>query len=85
MRRAFTGTTQRRIGRFELADGGTLFLDEIGDLPGYPGAAPEGAAEQGVRACGGIETLDFRLVTATNRDLEELVKTERFRSDLCTA
>jgi transcriptional regulator with GAF, ATPase, and Fis domain len=82
---AFTGAIRRRIGRFELADGGTLFLDEIGDL----------AMDIQVRLLrviqtkefervGGAETLrsDFRLLAATNRNLEEEVKTGRFRADL---
>lgn len=82
---AFTGATRQRIGRFELADGGTLFLDEIGDL----------SLEIQVRLLrvlqtkefervGGSETLksDFRLIVATNRDLEKEVKAGRFRTDL---
>ncbi len=82
---AFTGATQRRIGRFELADGGTLFLDEIGDLPpDIQVRLLRVLQSKEFERVGGSETLrsDFRLVTATNRDLEELVKTERFRADL---
>ncbi len=84
-RGAFTGATERRIGRFELADGGTLFLDEIGEL----------TADIQVRLLrvlqtkefervGGRETLrsDFRLLAATNRNLAEEVTSGRFRSDL---
>ena len=82
---AFTGATRQRIGRFELADRGTLFLDEIGDL----------SLEIQVRLLrvlqtrefervGGSETLnsDFRLLAATNRDLEEEINAHRFRMDL---
>ncbi len=82
---AFTGAIGRRIGRFELADGGTLFLDEIGDI----------SLEVQVRLLrvlqskeferiGGTKTLrsDFRLVVATNRDLEQAINTQQFRADL---
>ena len=82
---AFTGATQRRIGRFELADGGTVFLDEIGELP----------LEMQVRLLhvlqtkeferlGGSQRIlsDFRLIAATNRDLEREVEKGRFRLDL---
>jgi formate hydrogenlyase transcriptional activator len=82
---SFTGAIHRRIGRFELADEGTLFLDEIGDLP----------LEIQVRLLhvlqgkqfervGGNETIysDFRLVAATNRNLEQEVRENRFRADL---
>jgi len=82
---AFTGATQRRIGRFELADGGTLFLDEIGDLPpDIQVRLLRVLQNKEFERVGGSETLrsDFRLVTATNRDLEELMKAERFRGDL---
>ena len=82
---AFTGADQRRIGRFELADGGTLFLDEIGDLSldAQVRLLRVLQAKEFERV-GGNETLhsDFRLVAATNRDLEREVKANRFRADL---
>jgi transcriptional regulator with PAS, ATPase and Fis domain len=82
---AFTGAGTRKIGLLELADGGTLFLDEIGDL-----AIPLQAKLLRVletkhfRRVGGVKELptDFRLVSATNRPLEELVAREAFRGDL---
>ena len=82
---AFTGALQRRQGRFELADGGTIFLDEIGELPA---AAQVGLLrvlqEQEFERVGGQKTLhvDVRIVAATNRDLEAMVKTGEFRLDL---
>lgn len=82
---AFTGATQRRIGRFELADGGTLFLDEIGELPMEVQVRLLRVIQnKEFERVGGSETLrsDFRLVAATNRDLEQYVKTNRFRADL---
>jgi len=82
---AFTGATQRRIGRFELADGGTIFLDEIGELPIDLQAKllrvlQEGAFER----IGGTETIeiDARVVAATNRDLEKEIEKGNFREDL---
>ena len=82
---AFTGATHRRAGRFELADGGTLFLDEIGELPldiqiGLLRVLQNKEFER----VGGTETLrsDFRLLVATNRDLEQAVKAQRVREDL---
>ena len=82
---AFTGALERRRGRFELAVGGTIFLDEIGDLP-----APVQVAllrvlqEHEFERVGGSEALrtDARVVSATNRDLEEAVREGRFRADL---
>jgi transcriptional regulator with GAF, ATPase, and Fis domain len=82
---AFTGATQRKPGRFELADGGTLFLDEIGDLP-LPAQAKflrvlqEGTFER----IGGTRTLkvDVRIIAATNRNLAQDVAERRFREDL---
>jgi DNA-binding NtrC family response regulator len=82
---AFTGAASRKIGLLELADGGTLFLDEIGDL-----ALPLQAKLLRVletkhfRRVGGLKELptDFRLVSATNRPLEDLVAKEAFRGDL---
>ena len=82
---AFTGALERRRGRFELAVGGTIFLDEIGELP-----APVQVAllrvlqEREFERVGGSEMLrtDARVVSATNRDLEEAVREGRFRADL---
>ncbi len=82
---AFTGATHRRIGRFELADGGTLFLDEIGDLPlDVQVRLLRVLQSKEFERVGGTETLrsDFRLVAATNRNLEQEVKAQRFRADL---
>lgn len=82
---AFTGATHRRIGRFELADSGTLLLDEIGDISqDIQVRLLRVLQTKEFERVGGSETLksDFRLVVATNRDLEEAVKTEKFRADL---
>jgi transcriptional regulator with GAF, ATPase, and Fis domain len=82
---SFTGADQRRIGRFELADGGTLFLDEIGDLSLDTQVRLLQVLEsKEFERVGGNETLhsDFRLVAATNCDLEREVKANKFRADL---
>lgn len=82
---AFTGATHRRTGRFELADGGTLFLDEIGELPMEVQVRLLRVLQnKEFERVGGSETLhsDFRLVVATNRDLEQNVRINRFRADL---
>ena len=82
---AFTGADQRRIGRFELADGGTLFLDEIGELSLDVQVRLLRVLQTGeFERVGGSATLksDFRLILATNRDLEKEVMEGRFRSDL---
>jgi transcriptional regulator with GAF, ATPase, and Fis domain len=82
---AFTGATQRRLGRFELADGGTLFLDEIGDLSlDIQVRLLRVLQNKEFERVGGSETLssDFRLVVATNSDLEKKVKEQKFRADL---
>ncbi len=82
---AFTGATQRRAGRFELARGGTLFLDEVGDLPAEVQAALLRVLQEGTyERVGGTETLrtDARLIAATNRDLEREAAEGRFRGDL---
>ncbi len=82
---AFTGATQRRLGRFELADGGTLFLDEIGDLSlDIQVRLLRVLQSKEFERVGGSETLssDFRLVVATNSDLEKKVKEQKFRADL---
>ncbi|HSM60905.1 MAG TPA: sigma-54 dependent transcriptional regulator [Longimicrobiales bacterium] len=82
---AFTGATERRRGRFELAHGGTLFLDEIADLGPEAQAKLLRALESGeVERVGGTGTIevDVRVVAATNRDLREEVRAGRFRDDL---
>ena len=82
---AFTGATERRIGRFELASGGTLFLDEIGELDGsIQVKLLRVLQERQVRRLGGQQSLplDFRLISATNRDLEKDLREGHFRQDL---
>ena len=84
-RGAFTGANTRRLGRFELANSGTLFLDEIGDLPlSVQVNLLRVLQNNEFERVGGNETLssDFRLIAATNHDLNELVKEQRFRADL---
>lgn len=83
---AFTGAKKEgQIGKFELAKGGTLFLDEIGDLPLH--LQPKilrALQEKSFRRLGGKEviSLDFRLITATNKDLETMISNNVFREDL---
>jgi transcriptional regulator with GAF, ATPase, and Fis domain len=82
---AFTGASQKRIGRFELADNGTLFLDEIGELPMEIQVHLLRVLQTGeFERVGGSRTLrsNFRLVLATNRNLEKEVQKKRFRQDL---
>jgi len=82
---AFTGADARRIGRFEEADGGTLFLDEIGDLSLEAQAKVLRAIqERRFRRLGGDRDIesDFRLVSATHRDLDGMVQSGEFREDL---
>ncbi len=82
---AFTGATERRRGRFEMADGGTLFLDEIGEIdPSTQVKLLRVLEERKFERVGGNETLevDVRLVAATNRHLQKLVEEEKFRRDL---
>lgn len=84
-RGAFTGAINRHVGRFEMANGGTLFLDEIGELPlAVQVRLLRVLQSKEFERVGGNRTLfsDFRLIVATNRDLEKEVKAERFRSDL---
>jgi len=84
-RGAFTGASDRRLGRFELADGGTLFLDEIGDLSAEAQAKLLRVLETGVVERLGAEkpiTVDVRVVAATNKDLTKAVPTGHFREDL---
>lgn len=82
---AFTGAHQRRIGRFEQADGGTLFLDEIGDLsPAIQVKLLRFLQEGEFQRLGGNQNLksDVRLISATNRDLDEEIRKGSFREDL---
>jgi Nif-specific regulatory protein len=82
---AFTGATQERKGRFELADGGSLFLDEIGDIsPAFQAKLLRVLQEREFERVGGSRTLkiDVRLICATNRNLEEAVAKGDFRADL---
>jgi two-component system, NtrC family, nitrogen regulation response regulator NtrX len=82
---AFTGATQSRAGRFELAHGGTLFLDEVGDLSGEAQAKLLRAIELGeVQRVGGNRSVrvDIRIVAATNHDLARAVAEGSFREDL---
>ncbi len=82
---AFTGAIARKPGRFELADGGTIFLDEIGEMsPTLQAKLLRVLEEKRLLRVGGVENIkiDVRLVTATNRNLKEMVKDGRFREDL---
>jgi two-component system NtrC family response regulator len=82
---AFTGADRERRGRFELADGGTLFLDEIGDLPrGTQAKLLRVLQEQAFERLGGTRTIkvDVRVVAATHRDLETMMRDGSFRDDL---
>jgi DNA-binding NtrC family response regulator len=84
-RGAFTGAHERRIGRFELAQGGTLFLDEIGEIDAtIQVKLLRFLGERTFERVGSNKTLtaDVRLVAATNKNLEELVKAGKFREDL---
>jgi transcriptional regulator with GAF, ATPase, and Fis domain len=82
---AFTGATQRRLGRFEQANGGTIFLDEVGDLPPDTQVALlRVLQEREFERVGGAQTIraDVRVITATNRDLTTAVANGSFRQDL---
>ena len=82
---AFTGALARRRGKFELADGGTLFLDEIGDMSLKTQAKVLRALEERTfERVGGKDTVrvDVRVIAASNRDLESLIRDGRFRDDL---
>ena len=82
---AFTGAISQKRGRFERADKGTIFLDEIGELP--PPAQVRllrVLQSREIERVGGVKTisLDIRIIAATNRNLEEMVKNRKFREDL---
>jgi DNA-binding NtrC family response regulator len=82
---AFTGASARHIGKFEQAHGGTLFLDEIGDMPLTMQAKLLRVLEEGeVERVGGDKPVrvDARVIVATHRNLEELVRQNAFRQDL---
>jgi formate hydrogenlyase transcriptional activator len=84
-RGAFTGALAQKIGRFELAQQGTLFLDEIGDVPIELQAKLLRALQEGdIERLGSTRTIrvDFRLIAATNRDLDDMIAKREFRSDL---
>ena len=84
-RGAFTGAVGRKIGRFEVADTGTIFLDEIGELsPNLQSKLLRVLQERSFERVGGTETIhgDFRVIAATNRDLEASVREQVFREDL---
>jgi len=82
---AFTGAYQRKIGKFELANKGTIFLDEIGDIPlPLQSKLLRVIQEKEVERLGGLHPVkvDVRIITATNRNIEEEVKRGAFREDL---
>ncbi len=82
---AFTGASQRHLGRFELADGGTIFLDEVGDLPAETQIALlRVLQEKEFQRVGGDRSIrcNVRVITATNRNLQSAIESGVFRSDL---
>jgi two-component system, NtrC family, nitrogen regulation response regulator GlnG len=84
-RGAFTDAKERRLGRFELAHGGTLYLDEIGDMPlELQTKLLRALQERTIERLGGHESIriDVRVLAATNRDLEALMREGKFREDL---
>jgi len=82
---AFTGALSKKRGRFERANKGTIFLDEIGELPAAAQVRLLRVLQsREIERVGGVETisLDIRVIAATNRNLEEMVKNRKFREDL---
>jgi len=82
---SFTGATQRRLGRFELAEGGTIFLDEVGELPpDIQVALLRVLQEREFERVGGTKVIhtDVRVIAATNRELQGAIDAGTFRSDL---
>lgn len=82
---AFTGADHKRVGKFEQCDGGTLFLDEIGDMtPLTQAKVLRVLQDQRFERVGGQESIktDVRVIAATSRDLEQMMATGKFRSDL---
>jgi formate hydrogenlyase transcriptional activator len=82
---AFTGATDKRVGRFELADGGTLFLDEVSELPLDTQVKLLRVLQEGeFEPVGSSKTIrvDVRVVAATNRDLPQMIAEGKFRADL---
>jgi two-component system nitrogen regulation response regulator GlnG len=82
---SFTGATAQRLGKFELCDGGTIFLDEIGDMALATQTKILRVLQQGeIQRVGGTETIrvDVRVLAATNKDLEAMVRAKAFREDL---
>ncbi len=82
---SFTGATEKRLGKFELADGGTLFLDEIGELPlSSQSKLLRCLQEKEIETIGGneLKKVDIRIIAATNRDLTKEVQEGNFRADL---
>jgi DNA-binding NtrC family response regulator len=82
---SYTGATAQRIGKFELCDGGTIFLDEIGDMALATQTKILRVLQEGeIQRVGGTETIkvDVRVIAATNKDLEAIVRARTFREDL---
>jgi len=82
---SFTGADRKRVGKFEQCNGGTIFLDEVGDMSGVvQGKVLRLLQEQTFERVGGNETIqtDVRIISATNRPLEEMVEAAQFREDL---
>jgi len=84
-RGSFTGATAQRLGKFEQCDGGTIFLDEIGDMTPTTQTKILRVLQEGdIQRVGGVDTIkvSVRVVAATNKDLEALVREKKFREDL---
>jgi formate hydrogenlyase transcriptional activator len=82
---AFTGAVEKRIGRFELADGGTIFLDEVGELPPETQVKLLRVLQEGEFEAVGSNRpvkVNVRVIAATNRNMEEMVREGKFRADL---